>query len=119
MATGRWTSVPRSRRFCGCDAEYLDHTKDHDDEDETYRAGDGALLERQLPPPLRLTAEGDGKRQRRPLIMPHEVTQTMRKDEQIIIIQGHPHLRCGRAVYFRRKDMAARAQQNRFAPMKT
>lgn len=51
--------------------------------------------------------------------MPHEVTQTMRKDEQIIIIQGHPHLRCGRAVYFRRKDMAARAQQNRFAPMKT
>ncbi len=27
--------------------------------------------------------------QRRPLIMPHEVTQSMRKDEQIIIVQGH------------------------------
>ncbi len=55
--------------------------------------------------------------QRRPLIMPHEVTQTMRKDEQIIIIQGHPPLRCGRAIYFRRKDMAATAQTNRFAPV--
>jgi type IV secretion system protein VirD4 len=54
--------------------------------------------------------------QRRPLIMPHEVTQTMRKDEQIIIIAGQPPLRCGRAVYFRRKDMAAQARTNRFAP---
>jgi len=54
--------------------------------------------------------------QRRPLIMPHEVTQTMRKDEQIIIVQGHPPLRCGRAVYFRRKDMCDQAQKNRFAP---
>ena len=53
--------------------------------------------------------------QRRPLIMPHEITQTMRKDEQIIIIQGHPPLRCGRAIYFRRKDMAAQAGENRFA----
>jgi type IV secretion system protein VirD4 len=47
--------------------------------------------------------------------MPHEITQTMRKDEQIIIIQGHPPLRCGRAIYFRRKDMAAQAGENRFA----
>nr|WP_315859754.1 Ti-type conjugative transfer system protein TraG [Neorhizobium xiangyangii] len=54
--------------------------------------------------------------QRRPLIMPHEITQTMRKDEQIIVVQGHPPLRCGRAVYFRRNDMAAQAQANRFAP---
>ena len=56
--------------------------------------------------------------QRRPLIMPHEVTQTMRKDEQIVIIAGHPPLRCGRAVYFRRKDMAEQASANRFAPAK-
>ena len=54
--------------------------------------------------------------QRRPLIMPHEITQTMRKDEQIIIIQGHPPLRCGRAVYFRRNDMIGQARENRFAP---
>ncbi|MGK6316878.1 Ti-type conjugative transfer system protein TraG [Neorhizobium sp. DT-125] len=52
--------------------------------------------------------------QRRPLIMPHEITQTMRKDEQIIIVQGHGPLRCGRAIYFRRKDMAEAADANRF-----
>lgn len=52
--------------------------------------------------------------QRRPLIMPHEITQTMRKDEQIIIIQGHGPLRCGRAIYFRRKDMRDCAATNRF-----
>lgn len=54
--------------------------------------------------------------QRRPLIMPHEITQSMRKDEQIIILQGHPPLRCGRAIYFRRNDMATQAGKNRFAP---
>ncbi len=40
----------------------------------------------------------------RPLILPHEVTQ-MRKDEQIILTAGNPPLRCGRAIYFRRKAM--------------
>ena len=53
--------------------------------------------------------------QRRPLIMPHEVTQSMRKDEQIVIMQGQLPLRCGRAIYFRRKDMISQTQQNRFA----
>lgn len=52
--------------------------------------------------------------QRRPLIMPHEITQSMRKDEQIIIVQGHSPIRCGRAIYFRRKDMNAAANANRF-----
>ncbi|MBY5866531.1 Ti-type conjugative transfer system protein TraG [Rhizobium leguminosarum] len=52
--------------------------------------------------------------QRRPLIMPHEITQSMRKDEQIIIVQGHSPIRCGRAIYFRRKDMNAAAKANRF-----
>jgi type IV secretion system protein VirD4 len=52
--------------------------------------------------------------QRRPLIMPHEITQSMRKDEQIIIVQGHSPIRCGRAIYFRRKDMNAAARANRF-----
>ena len=53
--------------------------------------------------------------QRRPLIMPHEVTQSMRKDEQIIVMQGQLPLRCGRAIYFRRKDMTGQSQHNRFA----
>lgn len=52
--------------------------------------------------------------QRRPLIMPHEITQQMRKDEQIIIVQGHDPIRCGRAIYFRRKEMDAAASPNRF-----
>ncbi|WP_266064785.1 Ti-type conjugative transfer system protein TraG [Brucella intermedia] len=52
--------------------------------------------------------------QRRPLIMPHEITQQMRKDEQIIILQGHDPIRCGRAIYFRRKEMDAAANPNRF-----
>ena len=52
--------------------------------------------------------------QRRPLIMPHEITQSMRKDEQIIIVQGHNPIRCGRAIYFRRKDMDEAAKANRF-----
>ena len=53
--------------------------------------------------------------QRRPLILPHEITQSMRKDEQIIIVQGHPPLRCGRAVYFRRPHFLNQANANRFA----
>jgi len=52
--------------------------------------------------------------QRRPLIMPHEITQSMRKDEQIIIVQGHSPIRCGRAIYFRRKEMDAKTKANRF-----
>ncbi len=55
--------------------------------------------------------------QRRPLIMPHEITQSMRKDEQIIIVQGHSPIRCGRAIYFRRKDMHMHARPNRFAKL--
>ncbi|MCA1409083.1 Ti-type conjugative transfer system protein TraG [Ensifer sp. IC3342] len=51
---------------------------------------------------------------RRPLIMPHEIMQSMRKDEQIIIVQGHSPVRCGRAIYFRRKDMDEAARANRF-----
>ena len=67
------------------------------------------------------TGKGSGKSesvnfQRRPLIMPHEITQSMRKDEQIVIIQGHGPLRCGRAIWFRRKDMKPLVGKNRFHP---
>ncbi|WP_317993711.1 Ti-type conjugative transfer system protein TraG [Bartonella gliris] len=54
--------------------------------------------------------------QQRALILPHEIIQEMRQDEQIILMQGHPPLRCGRAIYFRRKEMLAAAEKNRFAP---
>ena len=52
---------------------------------------------------------------RRPLILPHEVMQ-MRTDEQIVFTAGNPPLRCGRAIYFRRKDMTDRVGANRFGP---
>ncbi|ASY72012.1 conjugal transfer protein TraG [Sinorhizobium fredii USDA 205] len=52
--------------------------------------------------------------QRRSLIMPHEITQSMRKDEQIVIVQGLSPIRCGRAIYFRRKEMDQAAKANRF-----
>ncbi len=52
---------------------------------------------------------------RRQLIMPHEITQSMRKDEQIIIVQGHSPIRSGRAIYVRRREMDEAAKANRFA----
>jgi len=47
--------------------------------------------------------------------MPHDITQSMRKDEQIIIVRGNSPIRCGRAIYFRRKEMDEAAKVNRFA----
>lgn len=49
----------------------------------------------------------------RPLIQPHEVLR-MRADEQIVFTAGNPPLRCGRAIWFRRSDMAACVGQSSF-----
>lgn len=49
----------------------------------------------------------------RPLIQPHEVLR-MRADEQIVFTAGNPPLRCGRAIWFRRKEMKACVDANRF-----
>lgn len=49
----------------------------------------------------------------RPLIQPHEVLR-MRADEQIVFTAGNPPLRCGRAIWFRRKDMKVCVEQTRF-----
>ena len=51
---------------------------------------------------------------RRPLILPDEVMR-MRDDEQIVFSRGQPPLRCGRALYFRRKEMASLIAANRFS----
>ena len=53
--------------------------------------------------------------QSRELILPHEVVQGMRADEQVIMVRGQPPLRCGRAVYFRRPEMRELTAANRFA----
>jgi type IV secretion system protein VirD4 len=52
--------------------------------------------------------------QKRPLIMPHEIIQDLRSDEQIILVKGQSPLRCGRALYFRRDDMNSIVTRNRF-----
>jgi type IV secretion system protein VirD4 len=49
----------------------------------------------------------------RPLIQPHEVLR-MRTDEQIVFTAGNPPLRCGRAIWFRRKEKIASVVENRF-----
>lgn len=49
----------------------------------------------------------------RPLIQPHEVLR-MRADEQIVFTASNAPLRCGRAIWFRRKDMESCVGQNRF-----
>lgn len=56
--------------------------------------------------------------QRRPLIMPHEIVQSMRMDEQIILVKGRPPLRCGRAIYFRRPELRLAVGANRFARLR-
>lgn len=49
----------------------------------------------------------------RPLIQPHEVLR-MRADEQIVFTAGNAPLRCGRAIWFRRKDMTVCVEESRF-----
>jgi type IV secretion system protein VirD4 len=48
----------------------------------------------------------------RRLIKPEEVLHNLRYDEQIVLIQNAPPLRCGRAIYFRRPGMVARVKGN-------
>jgi type IV secretion system protein VirD4 len=48
----------------------------------------------------------------RPLIQPHEVLR-MRTDEQIVFTAGNPPLRCGRAIWFRRRDMRSCIKKDR------
>jgi type IV secretion system protein VirD4 len=45
-----------------------------------------------------------------------EILADARADEQFVFVQGRKPLRCGRAIYFRRSEMVARVERNRFAP---
>lgn len=46
----------------------------------------------------------------RRLIKPEEIMQGLRYDEQIVLIQNAPPLRCGRAIYFRRPEMVVKVK---------
>jgi type IV secretion system protein VirD4 len=41
--------------------------------------------------------------------------QDLREDELIVVPANGQPIRCGRAIYFRRRDMAAEVANNRFA----
>jgi type IV secretion system protein VirD4 len=51
---------------------------------------------------------------RRALIKPEEIIQDTRADEAFVLVRGARPLRCGRAIYFRRADMAPLVAANRF-----
>ena len=51
----------------------------------------------------------------RPLIRREELMNDCRTDEVFVLIRGARPLRCGRAIYFRRPEMAALVAENRFA----
>ena len=55
---------------------------------------------------------------RRALIKPEEIIQDTRADEAFVLVRGARPLRCGRAIYFRRPDMAPLVAANRFHPQR-
>lgn len=60
-------------------------------------------------------AEQKSERGRR-LATVSEILTEARADEQFVFVQGRKPLRCGRAIYFRRPEMVANVEKNRFAP---
>jgi type IV secretion system protein VirD4 len=52
---------------------------------------------------------------RRALITPDELVQDARTDEMFVLARSSPPIRCGRAIYFRRKELTDLVSQNRFA----
>ena len=52
--------------------------------------------------------------QKRSLILPDEIINTMRRDEQLLFVGGLEPIRCGRPIYYRRADMRDRVGSNRF-----
>lgn len=68
--------------------------------------------------PMSPSAAGKGTQsfslQKRPLILPHEIVQGLRADEQIVLIRGYPPIRMGRAMYFRRSEMLAAVGDAKF-----
>ena len=68
-----------------------------------------------LAPATRSAGTQQAERSRR-LVTPSEILADARTDEQFVFITGRKPLRCGRALYFRRPEMRAKVQANRFAP---
>jgi type IV secretion system protein VirD4 len=51
---------------------------------------------------------------RRALITPDELIQDARTDEMFVLARSSPPIRCGRAIYFRRKELTDLVSRNRF-----
>lgn len=107
------------RRANGSKASWISFSAINDPETADYmskRCGDPTVEVDQLSHFSQMSASSrtpSKQLARRPLIMPHEVLR-MRTDEQIIFTAGNPPLRCGRAIWFRRADMQACVDENRF-----
>lgn len=108
------------RRANGSDsASWISFSVINDPETADYiskRCGDTTVELDQLSQSSQMSASSRTRSKQlahRPLIMPHEVLR-MRTDEQIIFTAGNPPLRCGRAIWFRRADMQACVDENRF-----
>lgn len=84
----------------------------------TTSQADGKGVSRRQPLQLGTRSKNESEtrsEQRRRLITADEIMQDMRTDEQIVFIRGRRPLRCGRAVYFRRPEMASMVASNRFS----
>ncbi len=53
--------------------------------------------------------------QKRALILPDDVMSALRRDEQLLFVNGVEAIRCGRPIFFRRPEMLAKTADNRFA----
>jgi len=83
----------------------------------TVSRGDSKGVSRRQPLARGTKTSGESENrseQRRRLITPDEILQDMRTDEQIVFVRGRKPLRCGRAIYFRRPEMLALVDGNRF-----
>ncbi len=55
----------------------------------------------------------------RELIRPEELSTTMRADEQIMFVKNAAPIRCGRAIFYRRPEMAKLVDDDRFTASQT
>ena len=104
---GRFTQAERISKACG---EYGIVTRSK---------ADGSGISRRQPLQIGTRSRNESETRaesRRRLITADEILHDMRTDDQIVFLRGLKPLRCGRAIYFRRPDMASAVGANPFSP---
>ena len=85
----------------------------------TRSKADGSGISRRQPLQIGTRSRNESETRaesRRRLITADEILHDMRTDDQIVFLRGLKPLRCGRAIYFRRPDMASAVGANPFSP---